>query len=143
MRGAFGVERARHLKDVRHVLQAARTDAVGALLVFLHLLERDLERLAQLLLAHAEHLPAHPQPAAYVLVDRIWRLHGLSCDRVVVTHSTVFSCRFAEVLAFPRFRGIFFRYSFAKATDCGTTPGGDTRDCAALATLNSAENMKR
>src|SRR5882672_2690473 len=108
MRRALEEERHRHLKDVRHVLQAARTDAVGALLVFLHLLERDLERLAQLLLAHAEHLPAHPQPAAYVLVDRIWRLHGVSCDGVVMTHSTVFSCRFAEVLAFQRSGAFFF-----------------------------------
>src|SRR5258705_3530259 len=83
MRRAFEEERHRHLQDVRHVLQAARADAVGALLVFLHLLEGDLERLSQLLLAHAEHLAAHPQAAAYVLVDRIWRLHGLSCDEVV------------------------------------------------------------
>src|SRR5262249_52278476 len=44
-------------------------DAVHAPLVFLHLLERETERVPQLLLAHCEHLPPHPHSAADVLVN--------------------------------------------------------------------------
>jgi len=41
---AFGANR--HLQNVGDLLQPARSDAVGALLVFLHLLEREAERIA-------------------------------------------------------------------------------------------------
>ena len=51
------------------MLQPAGADPVGALLVFLHLLERQAKLLAELLLTHPEHHPAHAYPAAYVLVD--------------------------------------------------------------------------
>src|SRR4051812_25933622 len=90
MRRALEEERHRNLQDMRDVLQTARTDAVGALLVFLHLLEGDLERLAKLLLAHAEHLATHPQSAAHMLVDRVGELlgHCLSCDGILFRHPT-------------------------------------------------------
>ena len=51
------------------LLQPARSDAVSALLVFLHLLEREAERIAQFSLAHCKHHAAHAHPAADVLVD--------------------------------------------------------------------------
>src|SRR5262245_2908382 len=57
------------LKDLTNLLQPACPDAVHALLVFLHLLERETERVPQLLLAHCEHQPPHPHPAANVLVS--------------------------------------------------------------------------
>jgi hypothetical protein len=44
----------------RNLMQSARPDAIRALLVFLHLLERETERFRQFLLAHAKHLPPHP-----------------------------------------------------------------------------------
>ena len=54
------------------VLQAARADPVGALLVFLDLLERDAEMLAELLLAHPQHHATQTNPTADMDVDRIW-----------------------------------------------------------------------
>src|SRR5690242_7431684 len=68
---AFEKEGHRDLQDMRDVLQAARPHAVGALLVFLNLLGGHAEHLPKLFLAHSEHLPAHPDPAAHVLVDRV------------------------------------------------------------------------
>src|SRR5262245_22596468 len=54
-----------------HLLQPARPDAVGASLVFLHLLEGEAECGTQLFLAHRKHLAAHTHPAADVLVDGV------------------------------------------------------------------------
>ena len=64
----------RHLQRVGHRLQPAGADAVRALLVFLDLLKRDAELVAELLLAQAEHLPAHAHPAADIDVRRIGAL---------------------------------------------------------------------
>ena len=58
------------------MLQSARTDAVRALLVLLHLLEAKIERIGQLLLADAEHHPPHAHPAANVHVNGVWGLDG-------------------------------------------------------------------
>jgi hypothetical protein len=55
-------------------LQPARANTIGPLLVFLHLLERKTERIAELPLAHGEHQPPHAHPAADVLVDGIRHL---------------------------------------------------------------------
>ena len=74
VRRAVEEERHRHLQDVRDLLQAARADPVRALLVFLHLLKGQAERVAELLLTHAEHHPTHTHPRAHVLVRRIGRL---------------------------------------------------------------------
>ena len=58
----------------------AGADAVGALLVFLHLLKGQAERVSELLLAHAQHHPAHAHPAADMLVDRIG---GFLCYHII------------------------------------------------------------
>jgi hypothetical protein len=54
---------------MRDVLQAARPDAVPSALIFLYLLPREPEGVAELLSAHSEHYPAHPDTAAHVSVD--------------------------------------------------------------------------
>ena len=66
---ALEEERYWSLQNVGDLLQPARSDAVSALLVFLHLLEREAERIAQFSLAHCKHHAAHAHPAADVLVD--------------------------------------------------------------------------
>jgi hypothetical protein len=66
---ALEEERYWNLQNVGDLLQPARSDAVSALLVFLHLLEREAERIAQFSLAHCKHHAAHAHPAADVLVD--------------------------------------------------------------------------
>src|ERR1700676_3628955 len=72
------------------MLQAARADAVRSLLIFLHLLERDAERLAQRRLAHAEHHAAHAHPAAHVLVDWVEGLFGhLPCPSAPATEKVL------------------------------------------------------
>ena len=82
VRRAFEEERHRHLQDVRDLLQPARADAVRALLVLLHLLEGEAERVAELFLTHAEHHAAHTHACAHVLVGRIGRLlrHHVVCS---------------------------------------------------------------
>jgi hypothetical protein len=71
LRCAFEEERHRDLQDMGDVLQAARADAILSILIFLHLLPRQPEVVAELLSAHSEHHPAHPDPAAHVFVDGI------------------------------------------------------------------------
>jgi hypothetical protein len=64
-------ERYWHLKDMGDLLQPAGPDAVGAFLIFLHLLEGEAERVTQLFLAHCKHHAAHAHPAANVLVGGV------------------------------------------------------------------------
>src|SRR5215469_16487483 len=64
----------RDLENVRNLLKTTGTDPIGALIVFLNLLERQPERVAEFLLAHRQHHPAHTNPASDVLVGRVWRL---------------------------------------------------------------------
>ena len=73
------------------MLQAARADAIRSVLVFLHLLEGDPEAVGELLLAHSEHLPAHPDPAPYVFVDGVSQSfdHCLFHGSSEVTHARV------------------------------------------------------
>jgi hypothetical protein len=52
---ALEEERYWHLKNVGDLLQSAGPDAVGAFLVFLHLLEGEAECGTQRLLAHCKH----------------------------------------------------------------------------------------
>jgi hypothetical protein len=79
------------------LLQAGGTDAVGPLLVFLDLLERQPEGVPEIGLAHIEHEPPHAHAAANMLVNRIdnapghwflpikWRPYATSQDsRLVV-----------------------------------------------------------
>src|SRR5258705_5540697 len=79
---AFKEKRHWNLKDLRNLLQPARADAVRALLVFLHLLEREIERVPELLLTHAKHHPPHPNAASDMLVGRVGTLfyHSLSFE---------------------------------------------------------------
>jgi hypothetical protein len=64
-------ERNLHLKDLGNMPQAAGTDAIGTLLVFLNLLECQAKGVGNIGLTHIEHEPAHAQAAADVLVYRI------------------------------------------------------------------------
>ena len=73
---ALKKERYRDLQDMGNLLQPAGADAVGALFVFLDLLEGQSQRVAKLLLAHAVHHAAHTDPAPHVLVDGIGSLLG-------------------------------------------------------------------
>ena len=66
----------RHIQNTGHFKQTAGTDPVGALLIFLDLLEREVEVLAELFLAHAHQHAAHPQPASNVNVDRVWHFRS-------------------------------------------------------------------
>jgi hypothetical protein len=79
---------------MRDLLQAARPHTVRSFLVFLDLLEREPEPVAELRLAHSEHQPAHPDPAAYVFVDRVGGLF-----KGCLFHDT------SELLKVPRRRG--------------------------------------
>ena len=71
MRRAFEEKRNRHLQNIGDLLQAAGADAVGAFLVFLHLLEGQAEGVAEFFLTHAQHHPTHAHARADMLVDRI------------------------------------------------------------------------
>jgi hypothetical protein len=64
-------ERNRHLKDLGYVLQPAGANAVGSLLIFLNLLERQSKRVRKSCLAHFEHQAPHPHAAADMPVDGI------------------------------------------------------------------------
>jgi hypothetical protein len=64
-------KRNRHLKDLRNVLQPARANAIGSLLIFLNLLERQSKPVRKVGLAHFEHQAAHAHAAANMLVDGI------------------------------------------------------------------------
>ena len=59
------------VEDLGDLKQAARADAVHALLVFLHLLKRQSHALAKALLAHAEQHAAQSNAAPDMLIDRI------------------------------------------------------------------------
>src|SRR5713101_7486776 len=52
-------------------MQPARADAVGAILIFLHLLEAETDRRAELPLAQPEHVAAQPDPGTDVHVNRL------------------------------------------------------------------------
>src|SRR6516164_5404564 len=73
-----------HLKDIGHLLQPAGPHAVGAVLVFLHLLEGEAECGTQLFLAHCKHLAAHAHAAADVLVDGVRGLLRGNCKRTAM-----------------------------------------------------------
>jgi hypothetical protein len=54
---------------VSDVLKPARTDTIGALLVFLHLLERQTKGVAKFGLTHPEHHSAHTDPSAHMPIS--------------------------------------------------------------------------
>ena len=77
VRKAFEKEWNWHLEEVRYLLKLAGADPIGAFLVFLHLLERDAERVGKFGLAEAKHEAAHAHAAADVLIGWVgWFSHG-------------------------------------------------------------------
>src|SRR5262245_11948254 len=71
-----GEERYWHLQNMGDLLQPARSDAVGALLVFLHLLEGETEPIGQLLLGRA----TSSRPPGFHPAGAGWQ-PSLSCPR--------------------------------------------------------------
>jgi hypothetical protein len=61
--GALEKEGDRHLQDLAYVLQLA------PVFVFLNLLKRQTERIAELFLGNAQHQSTHANAAPHVLVD--------------------------------------------------------------------------
>src|SRR5271169_5759447 len=61
----------RHIERLGHDEERAGGDPVGPLLVFLHLLGRQTDGVAELLLAQAEHGAAEPDAAADRTVDML------------------------------------------------------------------------
>jgi hypothetical protein len=67
-------KRHRYLKDVRQSVKAAGADAVGALLVFLDLLECQAQTVRQLHLGEVEHKSTHADTTTDMLVYRVMLL---------------------------------------------------------------------
>ena len=61
----------RYVENFRKLVKPARAHAVGAALVFLDLLEREVAGRAELFLAKAEKISAQPQARPHIHVDRI------------------------------------------------------------------------
>jgi hypothetical protein len=64
-------KRHRYMKDVRQLMKAAGANAVGALLVFLDLLEGQFESVRQLHLSQVEHESTHADAGTNVVVYRV------------------------------------------------------------------------
>jgi len=69
--GAFKEITDGNAQNIRHLKQTAGPDAVDTFFVFLDLLERNAERLAQFLLRHADLEPLQPYPASDIAIDGI------------------------------------------------------------------------
>src|SRR5579862_8055723 len=72
--GAFKEELDGHAENVRDLVQPAGADPVDALLVFLDLLEGEVEAFSQGGLRHAEHQAAHADARADMLIGRVGSL---------------------------------------------------------------------
>jgi hypothetical protein len=70
-RRPFEKEGRRNVEGSRNLLKPARADSVGALFVFLDLLKRQTQGVAQFFLTHAKHDAPHTDAAADVPVDRV------------------------------------------------------------------------
>jgi hypothetical protein len=92
-RCAFEEERNGHLKDLAQPLQSARADAVGALLVFLHLLDRQTERDTDFGLAHIGiRRRILTRPPACLSIGLIWPLgieRRRSCETIQLYDAVV------------------------------------------------------
>jgi len=71
---SFEQELHRHLQNCRNALQAAGADAVRAFFIFLHLLERHAERVAEIRLGHIKHQAAHANALPHVFVSRMYSI---------------------------------------------------------------------
>jgi hypothetical protein len=78
-------------------MQTAGSDAVGASLVFLDLLEGQADRLSKLFLTHAKHVPAQSHAGTDVDIDRI-RLVALLATRpsALLVHRHLWSIALAK-----------------------------------------------
>ena len=77
----------RNIEDLAHIPQARSADPVGIAIIFLDLLESDVELGTKLLLAHAEQSAAQAQPFAAMKVDGV--VFGdpvMQFDRLSVNH---------------------------------------------------------
>jgi len=83
----FEKEGWRNVERPRDLLQPARPDPIRALLVFLHLLKGQAERISELFLAHAEHDTAHAHPTTDMPVDRVRNLF-------ILDHSETFTVNY-------------------------------------------------
>src|ERR1017187_10286654 len=63
-----------HLQDLRDLHKPARAHSIDALLVFLHLLKGQPNRIRKFRLAHSKHEPRHAHSAAHMLVGGVWQL---------------------------------------------------------------------
>src|ERR1700730_10901955 len=72
-RSSLEQKRDRDLKDFGDLLDAACSDPVGALLVFLNLLECKAQCFAEFFLTHTEHDAAHAHTTADIFVNRVGR----------------------------------------------------------------------
>ena len=66
------------------LLQPAGPDAIDAVLVSLHVLVGDAERIGQLPLAHCKHHAAHPHPAADVPIGGFGAFFRGNCKRTAM-----------------------------------------------------------
>jgi hypothetical protein len=64
-------KRHRYMKDVRQLMKTAGANAVGAILVFLDLLEGQFESVRQLHLGEVEHKSPHADAGTNVVVYRV------------------------------------------------------------------------
>jgi hypothetical protein len=64
-------KRHRYTKDLGQLMKAAGADAVGTLLVFLDLLERQSQTVGQLRLTEVEHKSTHADAATNMVVYRV------------------------------------------------------------------------
>src|SRR5262249_13322573 len=102
--GAFEKEGHRYLQNAGNLLQPACPDPIGPLLVFLYLLKREPERVAELFLAHRQHHPPHSNPAPNVFIDGIGSLLGHLVSSAIITMYGPLHCE-ANRLRFQRLGG--------------------------------------
>src|SRR5690348_3948234 len=67
----FEKKRDRNVEHARQIVKPAGADAIGAALVFLNLLERQADRIAELFLTHPEKRAAQAHARAHMHVDRV------------------------------------------------------------------------
>ena len=60
-----------HIENLAEMIEPARADAIGAALILLHLLKRQIQRLAEFLLTHTLQGALQPGAATDVNIDRI------------------------------------------------------------------------
>src|SRR5437870_3190273 len=108
-------------------MQAASSDAVGASLVFLHLLKGQADRLPELFLAQAKHIPAQPHAGTDVDIDRL-RLVALLATRParLLVHHHLWSIALAKA------RSEMTNYTIIGDEQSGSTENKHFLRCASI-----------